>query len=138
MWWEKHFADAKSVCRVAPPYGIGRSLGQKTNSDAVWSGVTVGDAALQVCIGEIRKALGDNAATPRFIQTVHRKGYRFIGRGRATMTNPLQSQPASEQPVLLGRNEIMRQLHELLSKRCKPGGNWFLSTASRASVKPLW
>jgi hypothetical protein len=48
--------------------------------EAVWSDVMVGDAALTVCVAEIRKALGDAARTPRVIETVHRRGYRFIGR----------------------------------------------------------
>jgi DNA-binding winged helix-turn-helix (wHTH) protein len=46
---------------------------------AVWPEVVVGDAALTVCIGEIRKLLGDDAQTPRFVETIHRRGYRFIG-----------------------------------------------------------
>jgi hypothetical protein len=28
---------------------------------------------LKVCMAEIRKALGDSATTPRFIETVHRR-----------------------------------------------------------------
>jgi DNA-binding winged helix-turn-helix (wHTH) protein len=47
--------------------------------EAVWPEVVVGDAALTVCIGEIRKVLGDDAQTPRFVETIHRRGYRFIG-----------------------------------------------------------
>ena len=47
--------------------------------DAVWPDAVVSDASLKVCIGEIRRALGDRVAAPRFIATVHRRGYRFIG-----------------------------------------------------------
>src|SRR5262249_11031062 len=39
---------------------------------ALWSGTAVSDGALTFCIVETRKALGDNAKTPRFIETVHR------------------------------------------------------------------
>src|SRR5215208_6558215 len=45
---------------------------------AVWPGVVVSDAALVVCIRELRQALGDERRTPRFIETVHGRGYRFI------------------------------------------------------------
>ncbi len=48
--------------------------------DAVWPEVTVGDAALVTCIQEIRSALGDDARRPRYVETVHRRGYRFIGK----------------------------------------------------------
>src|SRR5262245_15054998 len=47
--------------------------------NAVWPETYVTDAAIKVCIGELRKALGDDARQPRFIETSHRRGYRFIG-----------------------------------------------------------
>jgi TolB-like protein/cytochrome c-type biogenesis protein CcmH/NrfG len=47
---------------------------------AVWPEVTVGDAALVTCIQELRKALGDDARRPHYIETLHRRGYRFIGK----------------------------------------------------------
>jgi TolB-like protein/cytochrome c-type biogenesis protein CcmH/NrfG len=50
---------------------------------AVWPEVTVGDAALVTCIQELRKALGDDARRPRYIETLHRRGYRFIGKPAA-------------------------------------------------------
>jgi pimeloyl-ACP methyl ester carboxylesterase/DNA-binding winged helix-turn-helix (wHTH) protein len=45
---------------------------------AVWPGVFVGDAVLKGTIRELRKALGDDSHQPRFIETSHRRGYRFI------------------------------------------------------------
>jgi adenylate cyclase len=46
--------------------------------DALWPGTAVSDGALTFCIVELRKALSDDAKAPRFIETVHRRGYRFI------------------------------------------------------------
>jgi DNA-binding winged helix-turn-helix (wHTH) protein/pimeloyl-ACP methyl ester carboxylesterase len=43
-----------------------------------WPNIAVTDAVLTVCIGEIRKALGDASTKPKFIETVHRRGYRFL------------------------------------------------------------
>jgi DNA-binding winged helix-turn-helix (wHTH) protein len=40
---------------------------------AVWPEVTVGDAALVTCIQELRKALGDDARRPSYIETLHRR-----------------------------------------------------------------
>lgn len=46
--------------------------------DEVWRGVPVTDEALTQCIKTLRRALGDDAARPRFIETVPKHGYRFI------------------------------------------------------------
>src|SRR5262245_747639 len=46
--------------------------------ESVWAGTIVGDAVLKVCVREIRKALGDRAGAPRFVGTIHRRGYRFL------------------------------------------------------------
>src|SRR5215813_4556659 len=45
----------------------------------VWDGVFVTDAALTQCIKDIRKQLGDDASSPRYIKTVPKHGYVFIG-----------------------------------------------------------
>jgi len=47
---------------------------------AVWPETTVSDAALVTCIQELRQALKDDARHPRYIETLHRRGYRFIGK----------------------------------------------------------
>ncbi len=44
----------------------------------VWQGIPVTDEALTQCIKTLRKALGDAAGSPRFIETVPKHGYRFI------------------------------------------------------------
>ncbi len=46
----------------------------------VWDGACVTDDALTYTISELRKALGDDAKAPRFIQTIPKKGYRLIAR----------------------------------------------------------
>ena len=48
--------------------------------EAVWPGTFVSDAVLKDSIRQLRDALGDDADSPRFIETAHRRGYRFIGR----------------------------------------------------------
>ena len=48
--------------------------------DEVWSGVPVTDEALTQCIKSLRRLLGDDAARPRFIETVPKHGYRFIAQ----------------------------------------------------------
>src|SRR6476646_6159540 len=48
--------------------------------DSVWPGTFVGDAVLKGAIVQLREALHDNAGSPRYIETAHRRGYRFIGK----------------------------------------------------------
>jgi hypothetical protein len=47
--------------------------------DRVWPGTFVVDANLTVLLTEIRRALGDDPQTPRFIRTVPKFGYAFCG-----------------------------------------------------------
>ena len=58
----------------------GRLVTKAELLDAAWAGTFVGDGALKVCIREIRKALGDDAKRPVYVETAHRRGYRFVAR----------------------------------------------------------
>lgn len=51
--------------------------------ETIWDGVIVTDAALTQCIKDIRKALGDDAGNPRYIKTVPKHGYVFVGNAVA-------------------------------------------------------
>lgn len=55
--------------------------------EAVWPQTNVEPAALTVAIGRIRQALADDPRSPRFIETVHRRGYRFIAGVTAAQQN---------------------------------------------------
>jgi len=58
----------------------GRTLSKEDLRTQVWSSdihVEL-DGALSVAVAKLREALGDNATNPRFIETVPRRGYRFI------------------------------------------------------------
>jgi DNA-binding winged helix-turn-helix (wHTH) protein/Flp pilus assembly protein TadD len=45
---------------------------------ALWPDVAVTDNALTQAVSELRQALGDDPSKPAYIQTVARRGYRFI------------------------------------------------------------
>jgi tetratricopeptide (TPR) repeat protein/DNA-binding winged helix-turn-helix (wHTH) protein len=47
-----------------------------------WHDTAVTDNAVVQCVADIRKALGDDSRNPRFIKTVPKVGYRFIGEVR--------------------------------------------------------
>ena len=68
--------------------------------NAVWPGTFVGDAVLKVVIRQIREALGDDPKSPRFIETAHRRGYRFIGEIAVSGQTPVTDrQPSSSNAV---------------------------------------
>jgi DNA-binding winged helix-turn-helix (wHTH) protein len=59
--------------------------------DAVWPDVVITPDTLSKSIGELRVALADNYRTPRCIETVHRRGYRFVAvtsAGPAQVSDP--------------------------------------------------
>jgi len=56
----------------------GKLVSKNRFLDEVWRGVPVTDEALTQCIRTLRRQLGDDAARPRFIETVPKHGYRFI------------------------------------------------------------
>jgi DNA-binding winged helix-turn-helix (wHTH) protein len=62
--------------------------------DKLWSADTFVDfdRSLNKAMSKLRLALGDSAETPRYIETLHRRGYRFIA--------PIQTQPANGSAVV--------------------------------------
>jgi predicted ATPase/DNA-binding winged helix-turn-helix (wHTH) protein len=48
--------------------------------NAVWPGTFVAEGVLKVVVRQLRGVLGDDPKSPRFIETAHRRGYRFIGQ----------------------------------------------------------
>ena len=58
---------------------------------AIWPDTHVSEAALPSCIREVRLALGDDPRSPRFIETVHGRGCRFIVQPQAMPAAEMQS-----------------------------------------------
>ncbi|MGH9887085.1 MAG: winged helix-turn-helix domain-containing protein [bacterium] len=58
--------------------------------DALWPETTVEfDQGLNFCVRQLRVALSDDAAFPKYIETLHRRGYRFIASVRAVGDEPV-------------------------------------------------
>ena len=56
------------------------------------------DSNLRVAAAKLREALGDNAAQPRFLETVARRGYRFIGDAVPVMEAAEAAETADTSP----------------------------------------
>lgn len=85
---------------------------------AVWSDAVVAEATLFSSIRELRHALGDDARSPRFIETVHGRGFRYVGEP-PTPTLPPARTPAPGSrlvPGLYGREIHLDILFAQLEK----------------------
>jgi Tol biopolymer transport system component/DNA-binding winged helix-turn-helix (wHTH) protein len=60
----------------------GRLIEKSELLDAVWQDTHVTENALTREIAQLRRLLGDDPKAPRYIQTVHTRGYRFIAKVR--------------------------------------------------------
>ena len=56
--------------------------------DHVWPDVAVVEANVANAIGEIRRVLGDDPKSPKYVCTVSRRGYRFCGDAEPIGDNP--------------------------------------------------
>jgi class 3 adenylate cyclase/predicted ATPase len=65
---------------------------------AVWPETAVSGSVLTVAIRQLRRALGDQARLPQFIETVHGRGYRFIAPVTVVEPFPERSQRAGTLP----------------------------------------
>lgn len=65
----------------------------------IWPEESFGDFdhAVNVAVGKLRTALGDSADNPLFIETVPRRGYRFVALLEGS---PVETQPAAISPVI--------------------------------------
>jgi len=71
----------------------GKLVSKDRFMDEVWRGIPVTDEALTQCIRTLRRQLGDDAAAPRFIETVPKHGYRFIAPVELNAADGTTAQP---------------------------------------------
>ena len=77
--------------------------------NAVWRGVAITPKTLTNVIAEIRRALGDNPEAPLYIETVHRRGYRFLPTV-ASSPAPVDERVDSD---FIGRADELRAIREV-------------------------
>ncbi len=73
----------------------------------VWTNESFGDfdQALNIAIAKLRSALEDSAENPRFIETLPKRGYRFIADVSVVDADPHPKKPASSAGELPGSQE---------------------------------
>jgi DNA-binding winged helix-turn-helix (wHTH) protein len=100
--------NGKAVTLAPKPFGVLCALARRPGSlltkhallDDVWGHQFVTESVLKTAISEARAALGDDPKEPRYIETVSRRGYRFIAP--TIGASPLRA-PAIDRNVAAGR-----------------------------------
>jgi len=72
-------------------------LSREQLTEILWKGRIVNEDALSRCIAELRSALGDDRKNPTFIETIPKKGYRFIYQ----LNHPIKQYKVSLFPAML-------------------------------------
>ena len=101
--------DGKAVTLAPKPFGVLCALARRPGSlltkhallDDVWGHQFVTDSVLKTAVSEVRAALDDDPKQPRYIETVSRRGYRFIA---STIGASSLRAPAIERNVAAGRD----------------------------------
>ena len=87
--------------------------------DAIWSEVTVSDSMPAICVAELRKALGDEAKVPWFIETVYGRGYRFVAKVTSAAPKLATRRPPvfarAPKPIVVGREDELARLQSWYS-----------------------
>ncbi|HWP42335.1 MAG TPA: AAA family ATPase, partial [Blastocatellia bacterium] len=113
----------------------GRALSKEELMSKLWPDTAVEYNNLTVNMSALRKALGDNSSSPLYIETVPRRGYRFVAslkefgdesyssEAPAVHTNT-SGWPALEEPAatFVGREQELERLDELLDKAVEGQG----------------
>ncbi len=72
----------------------GQLIDKQELFEQVWNGKAITDETIWRAVADLRRALGDEARSPRFIETVHRRGYRFVGSMDELLEPRLADRPA--------------------------------------------
>ncbi|ETW95013.1 MAG: hypothetical protein ETSY2_48760, partial [Candidatus Entotheonella gemina] len=114
---ERLWRDDKHVRLTPKTFAMLRCLAERPGQlvtkeellDAVWPETVVSESVLTNCMRELRRALGDQARAPQFIETVHRRGYRFMAEIVADGSSRTASVPSVE------RDPMVRRLAAMMS-----------------------
>ena len=118
LWRRKDAGDDERVLLTPKAFAVlaylvehaGRLVTQEELLDAVWPDTFVQPEVLKYQIADIRSTLGDHPKNPSFIETLPRRGYRFIAAvyDRAA-ANPEPSAPAGSDRVLVELWDCLRK-----------------------------
>lgn len=74
----------------------GAVISRQEITDIIWSEVVVGEESITRAIFALRNALGDDAKRPQYIETIPKKGYRFLGEVELVSDRVFGIEPANQ------------------------------------------
>lgn len=88
--------------------------------DAVWGRRFVSESVIKSAVNAIREVLDDDPRAPRYVETVARRGYRFVVPASPAPTEAIpaaapEAPPEPEPGALVGRDEPLAQLGSALA-----------------------
>jgi DNA-binding winged helix-turn-helix (wHTH) protein len=103
---------------------------------ALWGDVHVSDAVLKTHLNQLRRAMQDDVRVPRFIETIPRRGYRFIAPVSVAAVDAEVLQPANvSETVLVGRDRELTLLKASLDGSSNGGRGIVFLTGEAGSGK---
>jgi DNA-binding winged helix-turn-helix (wHTH) protein/tetratricopeptide (TPR) repeat protein len=93
----------------------GRLVTQDALLERVWPDIHIQPEVLKSHIAKIRRVLGDDSKRPRFIETVQRRGYRFIAPISEKLVESLRTATRSNSKFV-GREDVLNELSEVLKR----------------------
>jgi DNA-binding winged helix-turn-helix (wHTH) protein/tetratricopeptide (TPR) repeat protein len=118
LWRRSDAGDDERVLLTPTEFGVldhlvkhaGRLVTHRELLDAVWPQTAIEPQAVKSKIFQLRRVLDDDPKQPRYIETISRRGYRFV----APLARRVPEGPRDEQPTspLVGRQGTLGALNE--------------------------
>jgi DNA-binding winged helix-turn-helix (wHTH) protein/tetratricopeptide (TPR) repeat protein len=110
--------DGKAVALAPTPFAVlcalvrqpGTLLSKNALLDQVWGHQFVSDSVLKTVISELRTVLDDDARKPRFIETVSRRGYRFMAEAMSPAAAAGSAGTSRRASSFIGRGDALERL----------------------------
>ena len=124
LWRRRDSGDDERIMLPPKAYGVlrclieraGRLVTQDELLDAVWPDTHIQPEGLKSQILHIRRILDDDPKRPRFIETLPRRGYRFIGADGEGAAQKAAAQARPAPTHLVGRGRALDELSDCLRK----------------------
>lgn len=122
LWRRDGTGDEERILLTPTEFGVldhlvaraGQLVTHRELLDAVWPGTAIEPQVVKNKIFHLRRLLQDEPKRPRYIETLPRRGYRFVGRlERSTLADLEPRAPGSR---LVGRDSVLAELWQGMHK----------------------